>query len=269
MVTTLFGTDVALFLVIGLLGGAHCIGMCGPLVTIYASKMSPTRSDGGHARTGRRAHLTPFEVRQHALFNVGRAISYTLIGAVMGALGGLLFFGLDQITATAELVRGVVGVIIGAFVILIGGYYVLGRISVGLQLPGTAVVTRWLTAWVERLASGPGILGLGALHGLLPCPILYPAYLYAFATGSPVAGAVALAALGLGTIPAVFVYGTLIESVDAVHRRRLHRLLGVAFLVLGYVLLTHGLMELGFHVPHPELPFWDPLEVPGGGGHDH
>ncbi|TKX52501.1 sulfite exporter TauE/SafE family protein, partial [Halorubrum sp. SS7] len=36
---SLLGTDVLLFLAIGLLGGAHCIGMCGPLVTVYASRM--------------------------------------------------------------------------------------------------------------------------------------------------------------------------------------------------------------------------------------
>ena len=264
----LFGTDVVLFFLVGLLGGAHCIGMCGPLVTIYASKMDPTRADGGAETADRRrrvrgSHLTLFEVRQHALFNVGRAASYTLLGALMDALGGLVFLGLGEVTATAEAVRGVVGVLIGAAVILIGGQYVLGRISVGVQLPGTGRIMSRLTEWVERLASGPGIVGIGAMHGLLPCPILYPAYLYAFASGSPVAGAVALAALGVGTIPAVFAYGTIIESVDAVHRRRLHRVLGVVFLALGYVLFAHGLMSLGVHIPHPGLPFWDGL---GGAG---
>jgi len=264
----IFGTDVVLFFLVGLLGGAHCIGMCGPLVTIYASKMDPARADGGagaagRQRQGRSSHLTPFEVRQHALFNIGRAASYTLLGALMGALGGLAFLGLGEVTATAEAIRGVVGVVIGAAVILIGGQYVLGRISVGVQLPGTGRVMNRLTEWVERLASGPGIIGLGAMHGLLPCPILYPAYLYAFASGSPVAGAVALAALGIGTIPAVFAYGTIIESVDAVHRRRLHRVLGVVFLALGYVLFAHGLMSLGVHIPHPGLPFWDALGAPG------
>ena len=261
MVASLFGTDVVLFVLVGLLGGAHCIGMCGPLVTIYASRMEPPRADGGHARQnrGRDAHLTTYEVRQHMLFNIGRAASYTLIGVLMGALGGLLFVGAGEIATTAQTVRGAVGTVIGVLVIAIGGYYILGRVSVGLDLPGTQRVTRVLTTWVERLASGPGIVGLGAVHGLLPCPILYPAYLYAFASGSPVAGGVALAALGLGTIPAVFAYGTIIESVDAVHRRRLHRVLGVVFVVLGYVLLAHGLMGLGYHIPHVGFPFWDPL----------
>jgi len=264
--STLLGVDVLLFFAIGLLGGAHCIGMCGPLVTIYSGKMGERRADGGtavDARRGREAHLTLFEVRQHALFNLGRATSYTLMGALMGALGGLLFLGVEEVASTAELVRGVVGVGIGALVVVMGGLYLLGRSSVGLHLPGASRVTNWMTAWVERLVNGPGIVGLGALHGLLPCPILYPAYLYAFATGSPVAGGVALAALGAGTIPAVFGYGTVIKSVDAVHRRRLHRVLGVAFLVLGYVLFAHGLMSLGYHIPHPKLPFWDPLETTG------
>jgi len=274
--TTLLGVDVALFLVVGLLGGAHCIGMCGPLVTVYASRMgsSAARPDGGAAATGRAAadHLTVYEVRQHALFNVGRAASYTLLGAAVGALGGAVLVTAGTLTGAATLVRGVVGVVAGGLVIGVGARYLLGGATGGVHLPGLARVTDWLTGHVDRLAAGPGIVLLGAVHGLLPCPILYPAYLYAFATGSAAGGAVALAALGVGTIPAVFAYGTLIDAVGATRRRRLHRLLGVAFLALGYVLFAHGLMGLGIHVPHPRLPFYDPLGgsvpallAPGGG----
>jgi sulfite exporter TauE/SafE len=266
VVVSPFGTDVVLFLLIGLLAGAHCIGMCGPLVTIYAKQMDATRTDGGTAPSTaggqRRSHLTLYEVRQHALFNLGRTLSYTVIGAVMGLLGGAVFLGAGELTATANAVRGVVGVLIGAFVIGTGAVYVLGRVSVGMSLPGAQRVTQYLTSAVDRLANGPGIVGLGTIHGLLPCPILYPAYLYAFSTGSPVGGGLALFALGLGTVPTVFAYGTIIDSVGAVHRRRLHRVLGVLFLVLGYILLAHGLMALGYHIPHPMFPFWDPLDAP-------
>jgi len=141
--------------------------------------------------------------------------------------------------------------------------YLTGRLGSGIQLPGTERVTGWLTGHIDRLANGPGIVGLGAVHGLLPCPILYPAYLYAFATGSALAGGLTLGALGVGTIPAVFAYGTLIESVDVAHRRRLHRLLGAVFVVLGYVLFAHGLMSLGVKIPHAMYPFWDPLARSG------
>lgn len=276
---TLFGVDVLLFLAIGVLAGAHCIGMCGPLVTVYANRMnagtepdSTAASDGGTAtgattEGGRAGHLSTYEVRQHALFNLGRAASYTVLGAVFGALGGAVFTAAGSLTAVAELIRGVVGVGIGTFVVVIGVRYALGQSTGGVHLPGLERVTGWLTGHVDRLVNGPGIAGLGAVHGLLPCPILYPAYLYAFATGSAMGGAVALAALGIGTIPTVFAYGTLIDSVDPARRRRVHRLLGVAFVVLGYVLLAHGLMSLGVHVPHPKLPFYDPLGAELHGGH--
>ncbi|MFO8114525.1 MAG: sulfite exporter TauE/SafE family protein [Halorubrum sp.] len=272
-VSTLLGTDVLLFLAIGLLAGAHCIGMCGPLVTVYAGRMRDGggRTDGGGATAGstdasRGGHLTTYEVRQHALFNLGRATSYTLIGAALGALGGVVLVTTATLTGAAEVVRGVVGLGVGAAVILVGVRYALGGATGGIHLPGLERVTGWLTGHVDRLANGPGIVGLGAVHGLLPCPILYPAYLYAFASGSAVSGGVALAALGVGTMPAVFLYGTVIEGVDAVHRRRVHRLLGVAFVALGYVLFAHGLMSVGIHVPHPRLPFWNPLDAGTMGG---
>lgn len=261
VIDSLLRVDVLLFLIIGLFGGAHCIGMCGPLVTVYAGKMNEERSES-------RGHLTTYEVRQHALFNVGRTVSYALIGALFGALGGALVVASGTLTALADPIRGGLGVVIGAIIVALGVRYVMGRAAPGVALslgPATRLVS-WLTERVSRLANGPGIVALGGLHGLLPCPILYPAFLYAFAVGDPVVGAVALGALGLGTIPAVFAYGTLIGSVDAVHRRRVHRLLGAAFVVLGYVLFAHGLMEAGIHLPHPELPFWNPLDV--GGAHD-
>ena len=256
MIESILRVDVLLFLAIGLLGGAHCIGMCGPMVTMYAEQMSP---QSGHAgSTNRRGHLTTYEVRQHALFNVGRAVSYALLGGAFGALGGVVFVTTEQLTAVAALVRGTVGVVIGAFIIASGAKYLLGG-AVGVRISGVQRVTGWIAARVDRYVNSPGIVGLGALHGLLPCPILYPAYLFAFATGSALSGFIALGVLGIGTIPAVFAYGTLIDSVDVVHRQRLHRLLGVVFVVLGYVLLAHGLMAVGIHVPHPMLPHYQPL----------
>jgi len=262
----LLGTDVVLFFIIGLLGGAHCIGMCGPLVTVYANRMDDGRSRGVEPDGG---YLSVYEVRQHGLFNLGRAASYTAIGALMGAIGSAAFVSVGRVSDAAGTVRGVVGIVIGVAIVVIGIRHAFGRTHSGISLPGLSRLTTWLTHRVDRLANGPGIVGLGAVHGLLPCPIIYPAYLYAFASGSPTAGAIALAALGIGTIPAVFGYGTVIESIDAAHRQWLYRALGVVFVILGYVLFAHGLMSLGIHVPHPSLPFWNPIDPvgPAGAGH--
>jgi sulfite exporter TauE/SafE len=233
--------------------------MCGPLVTLYAGQFGGGDVGASRSSAGPQSRLTHYEIRQHLLFNVGRATSYAVVGAVLGAIGGAVFVTTADLTAVAGTVRGVVGVGVGAVVVAIGVKYILGGSVAGGHLPGLDRVTGWLTGYVERLADGPGIVALGALHGLLPCPILYPAYLYAFASGSAVGGGLALGALGVGTIPAVLLYGTVVDSLDVTRRRRLHRVLGVVFLALGYVLLAHGLMALGIEIPHPMLPHYQPL----------
>lgn len=236
------------FFVVGLLGGAHCLGMCGPLVTIYADRL---REDRGP--------LTWFEIRQHALLNAGRTVSYTAIGAAAGFVGSVLFDAGDLL-AVGTYVRATAGLAAGALIAAAGIGYALGGSTArhpGSGLTGSAFarVSTWLTARVDGWVGGPRIVALGALHGLLPCPILYPAFLYAFAAGSPVDGGVSLFALGLGTFPALFLYGTLFGSLSAGRRRPLHRALGVAFVVLGYASFSHGLMALGIEVPRLPLPY--------------
>lgn len=238
--------EVVAFFLVGLLGGAHCIGMCGPLVTLYSDRMNEGR---------KREALTFRDVRQHTLFNIGRTISYALIGAVMGLLGMVLFSAASY-SWFGNGVRGIVGVLVGGFVLASGGRYVLQGSVV--DLPGTKGffrrIYRGIQSSVDRLVNGVGVMGLGAIHAFLPCPLLYPAFVYAFARGNPFSGALWLAALGVGTIPSLFLYATILESVSRRRRSQVHRLLGIAFLVLGLVPLTHGLTLLGFDVPHIEIP---------------
>ncbi|MFW6317508.1 MAG: sulfite exporter TauE/SafE family protein [Halorubrum sp.] len=94
-VQTLERPDLFVFGLIGLLAGAHCLGMCGPLVTTYGDRMR-------EARSGRnRDELTPFEVRQHLLFNLGRTAGYALVGGLFGLLGALAFVSVDAAAALA------------------------------------------------------------------------------------------------------------------------------------------------------------------------
>jgi sulfite exporter TauE/SafE len=246
--------DVGLlvFLAIGVLGGAHCLGMCGPLVTLYADRLG---ADDERVR--------PIDVRQHLLFNAGRTLSYATIGAVMGALGAVLFDA-AAVAAVATDVRAITGIVVGGFIVVTGaGYLVRGSVGHGGSLPvvGRAFsrLSGAVTARVDAWVGGPRIVALGALHGVLPCPLLYPAFLYAFAIGSPLRGAVALFVLGVGTVPTLLAYGTVFQSLSAGRRVGLHRALGVCFLALGYLPLAHGLMLVGIHVPHPPIPVYQPL----------
>ncbi|AFK18659.1 sulfite exporter TauE/SafE family protein [Haloferax mediterranei ATCC 33500] len=248
--------EAAAFLVVGLLAGAHCLGMCGPLVSVYADRLS--EQEGTQS-------LTLRQVRQHALFNVGRALSYAVIGGLFALVGKVFFGAFDSVTAIGSGVRATTGLLVGTVIILTGIGYLVGQSAAMDRFTPAAVtslfgrISGWATARVDRLVGGPRILGLGAIHGLLPCPIIYPAYLYAFATGAPVRAAALLGLLGLGTIPTLFLYGTLLGHVSARRRATIHRALGAAFLVLGYISLSHGLMLLGVEVPHIHIPFYQPL----------
>jgi len=207
------GGLLAAFL-LGLTGGAHCIGMCGPLVTAYTE---------GHDG-----------VRPHALFNAGRTVGYAVVGTALGGVGALAFDA-AAVVAVGTDVRAVAGLVAGVLILFVGVRYLLGRPPASLGVGGRlgSVVGR-----VQSLADGRGIAAVGAAHALLPCPVLYPAFLYALVTGDPVQGGLALAAVGAGTFPTLLAYGTVLESVSAGRRERLHRALGAAFLVLAWVPLS-------------------------------
>jgi len=251
--TGVLTADVGLlvFAAVGLLGGAHCLGMCGPLVTLYADQVG----DDGPVRWG--------EIRQHLLFNFGRTVSYALIGGLMGLLGTVVY-DTAAVVALADTLRAVAGIAVGGFIIVTGGLYLRTGTTAGAvaQFGSGSLFQRLSTRLhqhVDRWVGGPRIVALGAVHGILPCPLLYPAFLYAFAIGSPAYGALALSVLGLGTVPAVFGYGVAFNSVSPRFQSGLHRTLGAVFLVLGYLPLSHGLLILGIGLPHPSIPIYQPL----------
>jgi sulfite exporter TauE/SafE len=244
-------TGLLVFLAIGVLGGAHCLGMCGPLVTLYADRLG---ADADRVR--------PIDVRQHLLFNAGRTASYTVVGALMGALGAVLFDAAAVVSLATD-VRAATGIVAGTVIVVTGVGY-LGRGSaVGGSLPLVggqfSRVYGAVTARIDDWVGGPRIVALGALHGALPCPLLYPAFLYAFAVGSPLRGALSLAALGVGTVPTLLAYGTVFQSLGTGTRVGLHRALGVLFVALGYLPLAHGLTLVGIDLPRPPIPVYQPL----------
>lgn len=255
--------DLALFFGIGVLGGVHCIGMCGPVVSMYDTAKTYDRSTGT---------ISTQAMYHHGLFNLGRTTSYATLGGLFGTLGGVLYLTMDSLLAVTNAVRGTVGVALGLLIICHGIGAVMGRhtsVLHRLPIPGITInrLLNGASSRLARVADGPGIIGLGLIHGLVPCPMLYATFVYVFAVGSPAVGVAALTAFGLGTVPAVFLYGTTLGSLGPRRMARLHRGLGVTFVILGYVLFAHGLMALGVHLPHPELPHYLPTELQGSGNH--
>ncbi|WP_128477189.1 sulfite exporter TauE/SafE family protein [Halorussus pelagicus] len=250
--------DAAVFLVVGFLGGAHCLGMCGPLVSVYADRLrAQEETDGGT--------LTLRQVRQHALFNLGRTVGYAAVGALLAFLGAVTVGAMDQVLAAGTSVQATTAVLAGAFIGITGVSYVGGSASHPSLGPVDDLfgrVSGVLTRRVDDFVGDARIAGLGVVHALLPCPITYPAYVYAFALGDPVRGAFLLALVGVGTFPTLLVYGTVFGSLSA--SKRLHQVLGVAFVVLGYLMVAHGLALFGIDVPRVMLPLPAPEYQPLG-----
>ena len=158
-------------LALGLASSVHCAGMCGGIVTAFSTTRTiPIREERSAARL--------------AAFNAGRICTY----AAMGALAG---FGAS---------------VLGGQVVL----YVVANVALvlaGLHLAGLGplsrlealVAPRWRRLRPLLPSRHPFLAGL--LWGLLPCGLVYGALAAAAFAGSPAAGAAAMLAFGVGTLP--------------------------------------------------------------------
>ena len=208
------------------MGSMHCAGMCGPLVGLYANQIK------GEPRW--------LNLRQHFLYNLGRLLMYSNLGVVLGGAGFLV--GLLPWSG------GILGILIGLFIA-----------AMGLSLLGAGAASRLINqvmaqltpslaigwTWHGHLARSPGITMLGALHGLLPCPLLYVMFTSAVAMQDPLRGGVLLFGFGLGTIPMMWAMGTLASRVTLPIRLGLLRFYGLVVTVWGGVLFFHGVKVLG------------------------
>lgn len=213
--------DLGLTFLLGLLTGFHCVGMCGGFVLSYAAD---------DARAGRSSYLS------HLLYGAGKTLSYTVIGASFGLLGAFVAF--------TPLLRGVGGLIAGAFLIMFGlnmlGLFApLRRFRFELPAPLQNVINK-----ESRGRHHPFVIGL--LNGLMiACGPLQAMYVMAAGTGSALEGAKMLFAFRLGTLPVLSTFGALTTFISGALTYRLLRASGVIVVVLGAVMINRGLILTG------------------------
>jgi sulfite exporter TauE/SafE len=182
------GTLAAAFAV-GILGGVHCLGMCGGIVGAISL---------GHAGGA------PGSVWPRLLaYNLGRMGSYVLAGALAGLLGLALLGALPQGQRILEFLAAVFLVLLGLY---LGGWWpVLARLE---RMGG------WLWKRIEPLGrqfipvrhSGQA-LAVGAVWGWLPCGLVYSVLVWALSAGGPAEGALLMGAFALGTLPNLLLMG--------------------------------------------------------------
>lgn len=199
-------------LILGLLGGGHCLGMCGGLMgalTLAIPKEQRSR-----------------RFRLLLAYNLGRILSYATAGLLIGLAGW----------AVANSPGAMIMRVIAALLLIAMGLYLAGWWS---GLTRIESLGRGLWRYIQPVASRllpvsslPRALLLGALWGWLPCGLVYSTLLWSASQGNAIDSALLMLAFGLGTWPVLLATGLAAERTTAILRKRGVRMAGGVLVIL-------------------------------------
>lgn len=175
--------------VTGLLGSAHCFGMCAGISGLFAINVNV-------------ASLRS-QVPKAIAYNLGRILSYATLGVAVAVIGKTMVAGIPDLAAPVRFASGIL-------IILVGLQLAFGwRILSPLETAGAKLWNRIAPAAkglvpVETMTQA---LGLGLIWGWLPCGLVYSVLLLAATTAEPTSGGLVMVAFGLGTLPAMIATG--------------------------------------------------------------
>lgn len=206
--------SLAALFVTGLFTSVHCIAMCGGI-----NLSQSVGRDEGDASASR--------IKKPLLYNLGRIVSYTAVGAVVGGLGSVLFI---SITA-----KGIIMLAAAIFMILMG-LSMLGWLPSWLvpRMPKKIVID------TNKAKRGKGPFVVGLLNGLLPCGPLQAMQLYALSTGSVLMGAASMFLFSLGTVPLMLGAGFIFSMLKGKFTRSITRVSAVLVILIAIVMFTNA-----------------------------
>jgi sulfite exporter TauE/SafE len=214
LLTALFG---------GLLGSAHCIGMCGGFVAIVGTSGQPGCSVAS----------------RQILYNLGRVFTYTFLGAGGGFAGGYL----SRFDSAMISLQQAFSIGAGVFMILVGAA-ALGWIPWRRMLPAnlTGRLAAFFGSWL-RLPGKRGLFLGGVANGFLPCGLVYAFLALAVASGGSMRGMLIMLLFGLGTLPAMTLFGCGSAVVGHRLRSRILQVAAVLVMVTGGICIKRGLAD--------------------------
>lgn len=246
--------DYALILLAGVLGSLHCVGMCGAIVVAYST---------AHGTDAARPSLLS-SLPSHLVYNGGRVLSYGLIGAAAGMIGGMV----GSVRTLGTWVAPAAGIAMTA-----AGLVMLGVI------PRLNLFDGGDNIWIRRLhlRSVANLLTLESLESkfyvglmtpFLPCGLLYAMLIRAAASGNAGEGALTMLLFGAGIVPALLVTGMVSAYIGLKLRFLANRLAAVTILIMGVSLILRGVgVPFPFMGDHHEGHGGDPQEEMRGHRH--
>jgi hypothetical protein len=210
-------------LLVGLLGGTHCVGMCGGIVGALSLQM-PTNVP---------------QWRFHLAYNLGRIASYGAAGVLVGAAGASSMMLSEMLPVKQALY------LVANLLLIFLGLYLAGLSHAVVQLERLGgVIWQRLQPYSKKLLpvrSVPQAFALGALWGWVPCGLVYSMLVAAMASGSAAYGGMIMLAFGLGTLPNLLAMGYFARQLKSFMQHRGVRL-AAGLLVAGFGVL--GLYRL-------------------------
>lgn len=224
-------------LTLGLLGSFHCVGMCGPIALAI-----PLKTDSWMAR-----------IFGGILYNLGRAVTYAVMGAIFGLLGrGLVLSGFQQW----------ISIIMGAIMILsvITPSIYKNRFNADKGIFSFVGKVKMSLGKLFTQRSYGSLLLIGLLNGLLPCGLVYFAIAGAIATGSAASGSLFMFIFGLGTLPMMLAISLIGNLITLELRKKVTKLIPYAIVFIGVLFILRGL-SLGIpYLSPPEKAMTVPIE---------
>lgn len=194
--------------IIGLFTSIHCVSMCGG-INLLASINK------------RRSIKNPF------LYNIGRLVSYTILGGIFGAIGSVFKIN--------SYINGVIIIIAAVFMFVMSLTMLnITNLNVNKLFPKLSIKFR---------SNKPFIIGL--LNGFMPCGPLQAMQIYALSTGSILMGAASMFFFSLGTIPLMFLLGLIVNIINTKRKILINKISAVLILILSFVMLNRGLLSVG------------------------
>lgn len=201
----------------GLLGSLHCVGMCGPIALAL-----PTSNNGKSAI-----------LKNAALYNLGRTVTYMLLGVLVGVIGeGLSLAGIQQ---SLSILLGVLILLI----VIFSWNFEKWLLQIPLFSQLFFQLKYRLATFLNRPSSN-AIFLTGLLNGLLPCGLVYVALAGALATTSVQASAGYMLLFGIGTIPLLFMTIIIGNRTTLPFKSLLHKAQPLLLTALGVWLIYRG-----------------------------
>ncbi len=215
-------------LLAGLLGGAHCVAMCGGFVAALSGAAMPASGEGAPLLSVRAL------ARRQLPYNLGRITTYAALGALVGGVGGAAL-GTDEWPTVQRVLYVIANLFLLALAFAIAGRGLTGE---WLQRIGATVFSRVVPA-VRPLVgrnTASARFTLGTIWGLVPCGLVYSVLPIALFAGNAPAGALVMLAFGLGTLPNLLAAGWLVTGARSWLDARVLRY-GAATLLAGFAAL--------------------------------